>query len=199
VDAKVCSSASSTRSVQRSADSPSDDTPGKDINDKSHVNEATPGYHEGNISDPQLVRTRCRKFPVHQIEGAHQCIIHDRRPAFGTPHNALYSQSFHFGSATKFLPAAIKKYMDWLLVLLLAIPLVEYSYIWGHAQTEIRYGLPSRDYPVVVYSAVQDEFYKNVVIGSYLTSWILIGFTLLLYLKLSRRSKNLKYENSKPA
>lgn len=107
--------------------------------------------------------------------------------------------SFHFESATKFLPAAIKKYMDWLLVLLLAIPLVEHSYIWSVAQTEIRFGSPPRDYPVLVFSGVQDEIYKNVVIGSYLTSWILTGFTLLLYLKLSRRSKNIQSNNSKPA
>ena len=81
--------------MQRSAASPSDDTPGKDINDKSRVNEATLGCHEGNISDPQLVRTRCRKFPVHQINWSGQCIVAYSRPAFGTPHNALYSQFFH--------------------------------------------------------------------------------------------------------
>ena len=81
--------------MQRSAASPSDDTPGKDINDKSHVNEATPGRHEGNISDPQLIWPDSPELPVHQIEGAHQCSIHDRRPAFGALAQALYLESSH--------------------------------------------------------------------------------------------------------
>ncbi len=53
------------------------------IDDERNLNEARPGGHEGDISDPQLVRTRCHKFPVNQIEGAHQSILHDRRPALG--------------------------------------------------------------------------------------------------------------------
>jgi hypothetical protein len=81
--------------MQRSADSPSDDTSGKDINDKSHENEATPGCHEGNISDPQLIWPDSPELPVHQISWSGQCIVAYSRSAFGTPHNALYSQSFH--------------------------------------------------------------------------------------------------------
>ena len=81
--------------MQRTTDPPAHNGPGENIDDERNLKEARPGGQERDISDPQLVRTRCRKFPVHQIEGAHQCIIHDRRPAFGTPHNALYSQSFH--------------------------------------------------------------------------------------------------------
>ena len=65
------------------------------IDDERNINEARPGCYEDDISDPQLVRARRCKFPVHQSEGAHQCIIHDRRPAFGALAQALYLQSSH--------------------------------------------------------------------------------------------------------
>jgi hypothetical protein len=81
--------------MQRTTDRPAHNGPGENTDDERNLNEAHPGGHECYISDPQLVRTRCRKFPVNQIEGAHQCIIHDRRPALGASPHAFYLQSSH--------------------------------------------------------------------------------------------------------
>ena len=81
--------------MQRTTDPPAHNGAGENIDDELNLKEARPGGQERDISDPQLVRTRCRKFPVHQISWSGQCIVAYSRPVFGTPHNALYSQSFH--------------------------------------------------------------------------------------------------------
>ena len=47
---------------------PTDDTPSKRVNDESHVDEALPGRHMGEIRKPEHVRRGREEVPVHPVE-----------------------------------------------------------------------------------------------------------------------------------
>ena len=92
-----------------------------------------------------------------------------------------------FESVFRFVSSKVKKWVEWFFVFLLTWVLLVHSFKWSVAQTELSIKEPPRNSPFAVYSSVQDEIYKNVVVGAYCSSWVLIILALVLYFRLSRR------------
>jgi hypothetical protein len=88
----------------RSGDTPADDVASENIDDESHVREAAPGRHVGDVSDPQLIRPISHKLALHQVHRPLCRCVRDRCPAspaspgtFETEalHQPLYSAAGH--------------------------------------------------------------------------------------------------------
>lgn len=64
--------------THRSADPPTDDTAGKNVNDKGDIDESLPGRGVGEIRDPQLVWPIRFELPIGPVQGGSAPSYHRR-------------------------------------------------------------------------------------------------------------------------
>src|SRR5689334_8806153 len=70
------------------ADAPADDAPGVSINDKGYVDKPAPRRHVSEIGEPESVRRRRVKLPLHVIERTRRRRVADRRADRPAAHHA---------------------------------------------------------------------------------------------------------------
>ena len=65
-------------SLERRRDTPPDDAPGNDNDDKGHEDKATPDCNVSYVGDPQLVRPGRDKLALHQVRRSSSSGIRNR-------------------------------------------------------------------------------------------------------------------------
>jgi hypothetical protein len=81
--------------VRRARDTPTDDTPRKDVDDEGDRDETGPGRDVSKVGYPQGVRTRRCELPIDAIERTGGCRIADCGPHPRAPHDALQAHRPH--------------------------------------------------------------------------------------------------------
>ena len=79
----------------RTADTPTHDAPGVDVDDEGHVLPALPGRDVREVRDPELVRSLGLELPVDLVQRARRLAIADRRSHDLASHDAAQSEAFH--------------------------------------------------------------------------------------------------------
>src|SRR3954451_6955650 len=90
--------------VRLAADTPADNAPGKDVDDKSDIDKTGPGCDVGKVGYPQRVRTRRFELPIDAIERTRSRCIADGGPDRLASHDALQAHrphQAHHGAASE--------------------------------------------------------------------------------------------------
>src|ERR1700710_3125017 len=81
--------------AHRTADAPANNTPGKDVDHKGHVQPTLPGRYIGEIRNPQLVRPLRSELPIDPVQRIGRLVVADRRAHHLAAHHTAQSLTTH--------------------------------------------------------------------------------------------------------